>query len=328
VFFVLALVMASTVLLGSAIWYSIVFPRQPFNGPLPSLTEEEADLASRLERHVRAVASRPHNLAYAADLEVAARYIETTLARLGYTSIPQVYAVQGAPVRNIEVVIEPLGKMGYLASFVVGAHYDSAGLSPGANDNATGVAALLELARLLGDLEPHEHRLRLVFWVNEEHPYGKTPDMGSWRHAKRLKEAGERVDGAISLETLGYFSDAPGSQAFPFPFGLIYSNRGNFAAFVGLPGSRGLVHRAIGAFRRQTLFPSIGGVAPGFIKGIDYSDHWSYGQFGYPSLMVTDTAPFRNPHYHKAGDLPDTVDYPSLARVTKGLERMLRDMIR
>ena len=151
--------------------------------------------------------------------------------------------------------------------------------------------------------------------------------MGSYRHALALRQKGERVAGAISLETLGYFSDEPGTQRYPAPFDLIYENRGNFVAFVGLPGSRAFVHRALRAFRSTTGFPSIGGIAPNFIEGIGNSDHWSYQQMGYPALMLTDTAPFRNPQYHKTTDLPDTVDYDSLARVTKGLERMVRELV-
>jgi hypothetical protein len=323
----LAPVAALAALAGLGLWYTVVFPRQPVTGPLPAATAEERDLARRLAAHVAAIARAPRNLEHFSALEAAARTIEATLAGLGLTPVPQPYEVAGRRVRNIEVVIEPTSGGAEAASLVIGAHYDSAGTSPGANDNATGVAALLELARLLRNAEPRRHRLRLVFWVNEEHPFGKTPDMGSWHHAKRLKDAGERVMGAISLETIGYFSDEPGSQKFPAPFGLVYSNRGNFVAFVGLPGSRALVHRAIRAFRRETRFPSIGGVAPGFIEGIDHSDHWSYHRFGYPAFMLTDTAPFRNPHYHTPTDLPETVDYESLARVTKGVERMIRTLV-
>jgi hypothetical protein len=325
---VFLLVAAVFVLAGALVWYSIVFPRQPFRGPLPPLSAEEADLSRRLRDHVTAIASQPHNLDLYADLEAAAKHIEATLTGLGYAPLRQEYAERGKQVRNIEVVIEPAEPKGDVETCVVGAHYDSVGFSPGANDNGTGVAATLELARLLRDLKPSEKRLRLVFWVNEEHPFGKTARMGSYLHAEALKMRGERVAGAISLETIGYFSDEPGSQRFPSPFDLIYENRGNFVAFVGLPGSRSFVHQALGAFRRHTAFPSIGGVAPDFIPGIGSSDHWSYSQMGYPSLMVTDTAPFRNPQYHKTTDLPDTVDYESLARVTKGIEHMLRELVR
>lgn len=312
-----------------AVWYSIVFPRQPFTGPPPAPTDVEHELSMRLRQHIAAIAGRPHNLDHYSELEAAAAYIEATLCALGYRPELQRFKVRGddRDVRNIEIAIEPRGGADPVGTYIVGAHYDSPDDSPGANDNGSGVAAVLELARLLRDLAPSRHRLRLVLWVNEEAPYGKTPDMGSWQHARRLKESGEAVAGAISLETLGYFSDAPGSQEFPQPFGLIYPDRGNFVAFVGLPGSRRLVHQAIGMFRRHARFPSIGGVAPGFIHGIDLSDHWAYHQFGYPALMITDTAPFRNPRYHTLDDLPHTVDTESLARITFGLERMIRDLV-
>ncbi len=310
-----------------AVWYAIVFPRQPFTGPLPPPTDEDIQLGRRLNAHITAIASRPRNLRYYKDLEAAATYIEHQLHGYGYAPSLQEFVVEGRPVRNIEVEIAPRDSSAQ-STIIVGGHYDSPDDSPGANDNGTGVAAALELARLLSDLKPTRTRLRLVFWVNEEHPYGKTPAMGSWQHAKRLSESGEKIQGAIALETLGYFSNQPGSQKFPWPFGMIYPDRGNFIAFVGLPGSRSFVHKAIGAFRSATPFPSIGGVAPGFLEGIDLSDHWAYDQFGFPALMVTDTAPFRNPRYHTLDDLPDTVDYESLARVTAGLERMLRVLVR
>jgi hypothetical protein len=315
-------------LAGALIWYSIVFPRQPFHGPLPALTQEQEDLSRRLKAHVTAIASKPHNIDLHADLEAAAQYIEARLTELGYAPQRQEYTERGKAVRNIEVVIEPAEAKGDIETYVVGGHYDSVGFSPGANDNGTGTAATLELARLLRDLKPRDTRLRLAFWVNEEYPFGLTPRMGSYIHAAALKEKGERVAGAISLETIGYFSDEPGSQRFPSPFDLIYQDRGNFVAFVGLPGSRSFVHQALGAFRRHAAFPSIGGVAPDFIPGIASSDHWSYHQMGYPSLMVTDTAPFRNPQYHRTTDLPETVDYDSLARVTKGVEGVVRELVK
>ncbi len=318
------LVMAAAA--AAAINYSIVFPRQPYTDPLPPLDGETRALAARLRTHVVAVASRPHNLDYYPDLEAAAVYIETTLKSFGYAPKPQIYTVRGKAVRNIEIAIDPPGASAATPTIVIGAHYDSPDDSPGANDNGTGVAAALELARMLREYTPRSHRIRLVLWVNEEAPYGHTPDMGSWQHAKRLHDSGERVTAAIALETIGYFSPRPGTQQFPSPFGLIYPDRGNFIAFVGLPGSRSALRKALASFRRLTQFPSIGGVAPGFLEGIANSDHWAYHQFGIPAFMITDTAPFRNPYYHQTKDLPDKVDYESLARVTGGIERMLRDL--
>jgi hypothetical protein len=323
--FLLALVLAAILI---ALWYAIVFPRQPFQGPLSPLDADQRTTQSRLLAHLEAVARRPRNLDHYVELEAAANYIERCLYELGYDVKTQNYDVAGRPVRNLEADIGGKVRGANQPILIVGAHYDSPDDSPGANDNGSGVAATLELARLLRDLKPGRVRLRLVFWVNEEHPYGKTPAMGSWQHARALAERGETVAGVIALETLGYFSNKTGSQRFPRPFGAIYSNVGNFVAFVGLPGSRAFLHRAIRAFRQHAQFPSIGGVAPGFLEGIDLSDHWAYHQFGFPALMVTDTAPFRNPHYHTTTDLPETVDTESLARITHGLADMLRELAR
>jgi Zn-dependent M28 family amino/carboxypeptidase len=305
-------------------YYSVVFPRQPFQGPLPSLTAEERDAAVRLRAHVTAIASKPHNVHFHANLGAAAAYIERTLRSYDLTPRAQVYTVSGREVRNIEVVLEPAAGGTAERGYVIGAHYDSPGDSPGANDNGTGSAAVLELARIFAAEPLPRARLRLVLFVNEEAPYFRTEAMGSWRYARALREAGERVDGMISLETIGYFSDRPGSQLFPWPFNYVYPDIGNFVAFVGLPGSRGFLRRALSAFRDTTAFPAIGGVAPDAVEGIGLSDHWAFAKFGYPGIMVTDTAPFRNPYYHRINDLPQSVDYDSLARVTLGVARMAR----
>jgi len=143
--------------------------------------------------------------------------------------------------------------------------------------------------------------------------------MGSYRHAKALRAHNEPVVGMLALETLGYFSQKPGSQRFPFPFGLLYADTGNFVAFIGMLRARRFVHTLTRTFRASTTFPAIGTVVPAFVEGADLSDHWAYDHFGYPACMVTDTAPFRNPFYHSPNDTPDTVDYASLSRITSGL---------
>ena len=311
---------------GGLLWYSLGMPGRSYEGPLPQITAEEIELAARLKQHVAAIASDPHNVEHYASLEKAAQYIERTLAAAGYRVVSQPYEAAGAIVRNLEATIEPAETGPDTKTVVVGAHYDSIDDAPGANDNGSGVAAVLELARLLKDLRPAHTRLRLVLFVNEEPPYFQTGDMGSYRYAGLLAGRGEPAAAMISLETIGYFSDAPGSQQYPPPFGAVFPNRGNFVAFVGMTGSRPLVHEAMASFRRHTSFPSIGGVAPGFIPGIDWSDHWSFAQHGFQAMMITDTAIFRYPHYHRRTDTPDKVDYERLARVTKGIERVLRDM--
>jgi hypothetical protein len=327
---VLALVgagMAAAVVILAGANYLTAVPGVSHQGALPTSTDAEAATAARLLTHIRAIASKPHNVEHYDELEKAARYIEGELTALGYRPVPQIYQVDGRAVRNIEVVIEPAQPDANTKTVVVGAHYDSYEDTPGANDNGSGTAAVLELARLLADLRNTANkRVRLVLFVNEEPPYFQTPDMGSHRYAKLLAERREPVIGMISLETLGCYLDYPGSQQYPPPLGLLYPTKGDFVAFVAMTGSRELMQNLIGSFRKHTKFPSVGGVAPGFVPGIDWSDHWSFEEFRYPAVMITDTAYFRYPHYHKTTDTPDKVDVDKLARITHGVERVIREM--
>ena len=321
------LLLVLVALSAAAAWYMLGLPGRSFSGPTPPVSRAEEDLAERLRRHVTAIASKPHNVAHPAALEQSARYIEGELASLGYEPQAQTFQADGQAVRNIEVVLSPPGAGPETPSLVIGAHYNSAGVAPGANDNGTGVAAVIELARLLKGLNLKDKRLRLVLFVNEEPPYDRTPNMGSWRYALALKERAERVSGMISLETLGCFSDQPGTQKYPEPFGLIFPSRANFVAFVAMPGSRSFLHEVLGSFRNHAQFPTIGGTGPDEIDGLGWSDHWSFWKQGYPAVMVTDTALFRYPHYHKATDTPEKVDYEKLARITLGLEQTIRDLV-
>ncbi|MGL4397601.1 MAG: M28 family peptidase [Hyphomicrobium sp.] len=297
-------------------------------------------LALRLEDHIRATASVPHHLGVATALDATARAIEARLRDMGLTPRADVFDVEGIAVRNIEVVFEPqaatdcASQQGAVprasaptSTVIVGAHYDSIPDCPGANDNGTGVAALLELARAFAQsATPLSARVRLVFFVNEEQPYGKTDAMGALRHARRMRESCEDVRGMIALETLGYFSDAPGSQRLPWPFNWMYGDRGDFVAFIGLPGSSGFLGDCVRAFRAASTFPSVGAVVPAFIEGADLSDHWAYRACGYPALMITDTAPYRNPFYHQPFDTPDTVNYAALAQISVALATMVRQL--
>ena len=311
----------------AAAWYMLALPGDSYAGPETPPTAAEDDLAKWLERHVMAVASVPHNVAHPLELERSAAYIEAYLKSLGYEPKAQTFKIGATSVRNIEVAIGPLDATPDTRTLVIGAHYDSFGMAPGANDNGTGTAAVLELARLLKDLKLTDKRLRLVLFVNEEPPYDRTPDMGSWRYAKMLKERGENVAGMISLETLGCFSEKPGSQRYPTPFGLIFPNKANFVALVAMPGSRTFLHKIVGAFREHTKIPTIGGTAPDQFDGIGWSDHWSFWKHGFPAVMITDTALFRYPHYHRPSDTPDKVDYEKLARIALGLELAVRDLM-
>ena len=195
---------------------------------------------------------------------------------------------------------------------IVGGHYDSVAGCPGANDNASGTAAVLALARLFATSAP-ARTLRFAAFTNEEPPHFQTDAMGSRVCALNCRARSENVVAMLSLETIGFYSDAEGSQSYPPPFSLFYPSKGNFIAFVGNVGSRGLVRRAIRTFRERTPFPSEGAALPGFVPGVGWSDHWSFWREGYQAIMVTDTAPFRYPHYHTARPTPLTRSTTSAA---------------
>ena len=312
-----------------ALHYMTSMPGKPHRGALPPLTDAEAALARSLERHIATIAAREHNVVHYDELEKVARYIEATLASFGYAVGRQEFLVNGKLVRNIDVAIEPAGRSADPDVIVVGAHSDSVSGSPGANDNASGAAAVIELARLLRDLDTvGGKRIRLALFVNEEPPYFRTEAMGSLRYARALAQRNERVVAMYSLETIGFYSSDPGSQVYPAPFGLRFPDRGDCVAYVGMMGSRALVRETMRSFRTHTSFPTIGGVAPDFIPGIGWSDHWAFAEQGFQAVMITDTAPFRYPHYHQPSDTPDKVDAEKVARVVKGIERVVRDLSR
>ena len=307
------------------LWHMVSIPGTSWSGTLGPLTSEEAALAANLRRHVEAIASREHNVFKPAGLEASARYIEQSFAGAGYAVAAQRFQSGPAEVRNIEVEVTGQGR--HHEIIVIGAHYDSVIGSPGANDNGSGVAAVIELARLLRQAQP-ARTLRFVAFANEEPPFFKTEAMGSRFYARRSQQRRDNIVAMFSLETIGYYSDRPGSQRYPFPLGFFYPSAGNFIAFVSNLTSRPLLHEALAAFRRHAEFRSEGVAAPAFIPGVDWSDHWSFWKEGYPALMVTDTAPYRYPHYHTVQDMPDKVDYERLARVVAGLQLMLRDLAR
>lgn len=298
----LAAFLISALAVAGVLAYMTVMPGRSHAGPLPPLSGECRALAERLRRHVAELARSERN----SDLETPARYIEAQLG--SFTS--QEFESGGRKVRNLETGSGPI---------VVGAHYDTVPGSPGADDNASAVAVLIELAAM-------NLPARFVAFANEEAPYSFTPEMGSWAWAMRARSRGEAVRAMFSLEMLGCYRDEPGSQRYPPPLGLFYPDRGDFIAFVGDIGARGLVRKAIGAFRKHARFPSEGVAAPAFIPGVTWSDHWSFRKHGFPAIMVTDTAFNRNPHYHRPSDTPETLDYERMARVTLGLAAMLKEL--
>lgn len=302
-----------------------IMPGHTHKGPLPPITADEALLRDQLRGHVLVLAEKigERNTLRYRSLGLAAEYLSAHLRGLGLSVREEPYRVEDKEVVNIEAEVKGTTRPEEIV--VIGAHYDSEPGSPGANDNASGVAALLELARLFRNAKP-ARTVRFVAFVNEELPYFQSEAMGSLVYARRAKARGDKVIAMLSLETIGYYSDRPKSQQYPAPLSHFFPDTGNFIAFVGDLGSRTLLNRVIGRFRETTKFPCEGVAAPVWIQGIGWSDHWAFWQAGYPALMVTDTAPFRYLHYHQPSDTPEKLDYERMARVVKGLGKVVEDL--
>ncbi len=300
-------------------------PGTSFSKPLPETTSSQKDLAAELRGHVAELATRigERNTARPDGLARANAYVAGQLAATGLTLERQGFDVGGVRCENL--IVEIPGSTLSKEIVVVGAHYDSFTACPAADDNGSGVAALLALARAFKE-QPQARTLRFVAFVNEEPPHYKTDAMGSLVYARSCRERGDDVVAMLSLETMGYFVDDPDSQKYPWPFGLFYPSTGNFIGFVGNWGSRELVRRSVASFRKSTPFPSEGAALPSWVPGISWSDHWSFWQAGYPGVMVSDTAPFRYPHYHYPSDTADRVVYDRMARVVDGLRDVIRDL--
>ena len=290
------------------------------------LGPEELRLESQLRDDVLTLAGRigERNVDFQpAKLDEAARFIESSFRSAGYEPKSQWYKVGHLDCRNIDCEIRGVERPGEVV--VIGAHYDSVAGSPGADDNASGVAAVLALARLFAGSKPLR-TLRFIGFANEEPPYFRKDTMGSLIYAKRMRERGDRVTAMLSIESVGFYSRDPKSQKYPAGLGLVYPSTGNFVAFVGNVLSRSLIHETMQTFRGVAPLPSIGAALPDVIPGVGWSDHWSFWQEGFSAIEVTDTAPFRNRSYHTAMDTPDSLDFDRLARLTWALRRVVAEL--
>ncbi len=304
----------------------LAMPGTSHAGPLPALTPEQVRLRDResanLAHLTRDIGER--NTMRPEALSAAAAWIEGELRAAGYAPERQLVeepgVAPGIECANIEADHRGAGAPEEIV--LVGAHYDSARGTPGANDDGTGVVALLALARSTASVVTRR-TVRFVAFVNEEPPYFATPGMGSAAYAARSAARGEKITAMLSLEMLGAYDDREHTQHYPFPLGFFFPDRGDFIAFVGDVDSRTLVRTAVGVFRATTAFPSEGAALPSDTTAADWSDHRSFWAHGYPALMVTDTAIFRYAHYHRRSDTLDKIDVDRLARVTEGLARVI-----
>ena len=304
-------------------WLGMRMPGKNISVPV-ALSSDEAQLREELRTTVGVLARDigERNLSRYPALTAAADFIETSLGRFGLQTQRDRFDVNHLACDNIEAEIAGSSR----ELVIIGAHYDTVFGCPGANDNGTGTAALLALARRFSG-KSLDRTLRFVAFVNEEPPYFQTGRMGSVVYADRCKQRAERVSAMISLETIGYFSDQPHSQTYPsIGLGCFYPTTANFIGFVGNVQSRRLVRRVVARFRSAEKLPSEGAALPSFIPGVGWSDHWAFWQRGYPAIMITDTAPFRYPHYHRASDTVDKLDYDRFALVVSGMQAVIADL--
>jgi len=307
---------ALAILAGLVVGAALYMFRCDCNGRVASQVRTVA--ASDVRRHVEMLATTigDRNVQAPAGLAAAADYIERTWREQGYDVRRYGFKAYDVTCDNIEVTLT--GATRPREIILLGAHYDSVFENPAANDNGSGVAALLELSRVLAGAKL-DRTVRFVAFVNEEPPFFQQPLMGSRVYARMAKERGDDIKGVLVLETMGYYSDEPGSQKYPPFFNWFYPSKGNFIGFISNLESRSFLHEAVGAFRANSGFPSECCATFGSVPGVDWSDHWSFWQEGWPAVMVSDTAIFRYPYYHHSEDTPDKLDYGKLARVTTGL---------
>ncbi|WP_434150840.1 M28 family peptidase [Methylocaldum gracile subsp. desertum] len=280
----------------------------------------------RLEAHVRTLSEMlgPRDAGHPDNLDRAASYIRSAFEQAQGKTADQPFRVGRTTYRNIMASFGPPSE----ERIVVGAHYDTAGPYPGADDNASGVAGLIELAGLLGKADL-AIRVDLVAYTLEEPPFFRSEHMGSAVHARALKAERAIVRAMFSLEMIGYFTDAEDSQSFPVPgLSLFYPTTGNFIAVVGRIGEGRLVRRIKKAMSNASSLPVHSINAPRFLPGVDFSDHLNYWEAGYPAVMITDTAFYRNPNYHAATDTPDTLDYRRMAQVVAGVHAAVLELAR
>lgn len=315
------------------VWCAVVLQAGCTTAPRPSAAtpadaaaaERERAVVAALRADVALLADEigPRKVGYGGALAQAADWIEGQLAGVGWTVTRQRYEVPDGECWNL--VVERQGTLHPEEIVVVGAHYDTVPATPGADDNASGVAVLLALAREFGAAAP-ARTLRLVAFTNEEPEYFHTEEMGSLVYARACNERGERVVAMVCLESLGYYSGARKTQHYPFPLSLVYPSTGNFVAVVGNRESQRLVAQVTRRLRATGRIPVEAASLPGGIPGVDFSDHWSFWQVGYPAVMLTDTALFRNPHYHQRTDRAGTLDYERLAAVVAGVAAVVTEL--
>jgi len=305
----------------------------------PTITQDEnnnfnnnyIEMREQIKEDVQYLAGSigERNMHTSGTMDSAKSYISQRFKSIGYDVEDHQYTLQrgiysGRTASNL--IAEIPGSTRASEIIIIGAHYDTVPNSPGANDNASGVAVLLATAEQLKELSP-ERTVRFVAFANEEPPFFQTSDMGSFAYAKRSSERGESITGMIALDGLGYFDDSDGSQSYPLPgLGFAYSKSASFIALVTRLGDYSLLREVSASFKESGAIATESASLPGFLPGVNWSDHWAFWQHDYPGLLITDTLPFRDPHYHSPEDKPDRLNYENMARITSALTLTIQNL--
>lgn len=315
------------VALGLSGFVTLKMPGESYSGPLPPLSGREWKLAESLRNDVATLAGKigERSLQKPENLDKAADYIEQALKTAKYSVSRQSFLVDGKPCYNLEAEIPGIRRPAEIV--ILGANYDSAPGCPGANGNASGVAALLALARDFSAASS-ARTLRFVFFVNQSDAAAIPGQSGAMIYANRCAERNEKIVAMLNVESLGYYSQDSSSQRYPAPAQFFYPAMGNFVAFTGNSASLNLVQAAVGSFRDNARFPSQGIVFPGEDNPMKFSTYGAFLQHDYPALTVSDTAPFRYPYHDSAQDTPSQLHYSHLARVVAGLNRIVAELAR
>lgn len=289
-------------------------------------TDAQASMQN-LRAHVERLAGEigERNIYHPGALQAAASYIERQWEQQGYIVERLAYDVSGVRCLNLEITRS--GGARRREILLMGAHYDTVMGSPGANDNASGVSALLEMSRLFASVAP-ALTVRFVAFVNEEAPFFTSRQQGSMVYAEAARRREDNIRLMASLETIGWYCNEPGSQNYPPLFNLFYPDCANFLGFVSNFRSRAAMRRFAKAFRANSDFPLETAATLQSVPGVSWSDHRSFWSQGYRAMMVTDTAFYRYRHYHMPSDTPDKLAYPELTRVTSGLFAAFTELAR
>jgi Zn-dependent M28 family amino/carboxypeptidase len=287
------------------------------------VNDEEKTIVSNLKRTVEYLSFYigVRDSDYYDKLSAAADFITNKFKELDYDVSFNMYENEGKFYKNI---IAEKNHKDDQKVIIIGAHYDTYD-NPGADDNASGVAGLLELARTLKEIAPDKN-IRFIAFVNEEPPFFKTKLMGSWVYVEHIHKNKEEIKAAIILESIGYYSDEKGSQSYPPVLGFFYPDKGDFIAVIGNWRSKGLVKKIKKIFKKKVSLPVESLIAPKFIEHASFSDHWSFWEHGYTAVMITDTALMRNPNYHRETDTPETLDYEKMKEVVKGVKDIIKEL--